>query len=31
VNIYTGTPPINFIDPNASNYVRRFYRAQLLP
>jgi uncharacterized repeat protein (TIGR01451 family) len=31
VNIYTGTPPINFTDPGASNYVRRFYRALLLP
>jgi uncharacterized repeat protein (TIGR01451 family) len=31
VNIYTSTPPINFIDPASSNYVRRFYRAQLLP
>jgi hypothetical protein len=31
VNIYTSTPPINFTDPAASNYVRRFYRAQLVP
>jgi uncharacterized repeat protein (TIGR01451 family) len=31
VNIYTGTPPINFTDPSTSSYVRRFYRAQLLP
>ena len=31
VNIYTGTPPINFTDPSSSNYVHRFYRAQLLP
>ncbi|HWD90715.1 MAG TPA: protease pro-enzyme activation domain-containing protein [Verrucomicrobiae bacterium] len=31
VNIYTSTPPINFTDPVSSNYVRRFYRAQLVP
>jgi len=31
VNIYTGTPPINFTDPAASNSVSRFYRALLLP
>ena len=31
VNVYTGTPPINFIDPAGSNYVNRFYRALLLP
>jgi hypothetical protein len=31
VNIYTSTPPINFTDPASSNYVRRFYRAQLVP
>ncbi|HLX68396.1 MAG TPA: hypothetical protein VKV04_02105 [Verrucomicrobiae bacterium] len=31
VNIYTGAPPFNFIDPDASNYVHRFYRAQILP
>lgn len=31
VNVYTGTPPFNFIDPAASSYVRRFYRAQVLP
>jgi hypothetical protein len=31
MNIYTGTPPINFSDPVSSNYVRRFYRALLLP
>jgi uncharacterized repeat protein (TIGR01451 family) len=31
VNIYTSTPPIDFIDPAASNYVTRFYRALLLP
>jgi glucuronoarabinoxylan endo-1,4-beta-xylanase len=31
LNIYTGTPPFNFTDPDASNYVRRFYRAQILP
>jgi uncharacterized repeat protein (TIGR01451 family) len=27
VNIYTSTPPFNFVDPAASNYVQRFYRA----
>lgn len=31
VNIYTGTPPFNFIDPAASSYVHRFYRAQVIP
>ena len=31
VNVYTGTPPINFTDPAASNSVSRFYRALLLP
>lgn len=31
VNIYTSTPPIDFTDPAASNYVSRFYRALLLP
>jgi hypothetical protein len=31
VNIYTSTPPIDFTDPAASNYVNRFYRALLLP
>jgi len=31
VNIYTSTPPIDFTDPAASNYVTRFYRALLLP
>jgi uncharacterized repeat protein (TIGR01451 family) len=31
VNVYTGTPPFNFIDPAASSYVRRYYRAQVLP
>jgi uncharacterized repeat protein (TIGR01451 family) len=31
VNIYTSTPPINFSDPASSNFVSRFYRAQLLP
>jgi len=31
VNVYTGTPPINFSEPAASNAVSRFYRALLLP
>jgi uncharacterized repeat protein (TIGR01451 family) len=31
VNVYTGTPPINFVDPAPSNTVSRFYRALLLP
>ena len=31
VNVYTSTPPINFVDPAGSNYVNRFYRALLLP
>jgi uncharacterized repeat protein (TIGR01451 family) len=31
VNVYTGTPPFTFTDPAASNYVSRFYRAQILP
>lgn len=31
VNVYTGTPPINFTDPAGSNPVNRFYRALLLP
>lgn len=31
VNIYTGTPPFNFVDPAASSYVHRFYRAQVIP
>lgn len=31
MNVYTGTPPFNFIDPAASNYVQRFYRAVIVP
>jgi uncharacterized repeat protein (TIGR01451 family) len=31
VNVYTNTPPFNYVDPAASNYVQRFYRAQILP
>ena len=31
VNIYTGTPPINFVDPAPAGPVSRFYRALLLP
>jgi uncharacterized repeat protein (TIGR01451 family) len=31
VNIYTGAPPIDFVDPAASSSVQRFYRAILLP
>lgn len=31
VNIYTSTPPINFVDPASSSSVSRFYRALLLP
>jgi hypothetical protein len=31
MNIYTGTPPINFSEPVSSTTVRRFYRALLLP
>jgi glucuronoarabinoxylan endo-1,4-beta-xylanase len=31
LNVYTSTPPFNFTDPDASNYVRRFYRAQIVP
>jgi uncharacterized repeat protein (TIGR01451 family) len=31
VNIYTSSPPINFVDPAGSNYVSRFYRALLVP
>jgi hypothetical protein len=27
VNIYTDTPPFTFVDPNATNYHLRFYRA----
>jgi uncharacterized repeat protein (TIGR01451 family) len=31
MNIYTGTPPINFSEPVSNTTVRRFYRALLLP
>ncbi len=31
VNVYTGQPPINFVDPVPTNSVGRFYRAKLLP
>jgi uncharacterized repeat protein (TIGR01451 family) len=31
VNVYTGQPPINFVDPAPSGTVSRFYRAILLP
>jgi hypothetical protein len=31
VNVYTGTPPIDFTDSTASNAVSRFYRALVLP
>ncbi len=31
VNVFTGTPPFNFVDPAASSYVHRFYRAQVIP
>jgi uncharacterized repeat protein (TIGR01451 family) len=31
LNVYTGTPPFTFTDPNASNYPYRFYRAVLGP
>ena len=31
VNIFTGTPPIDFVDPDATNFVSRYYRALLLP
>ena len=31
VNIFTGQPPIDFVDPAASGSVSRFYRAILLP
>jgi hypothetical protein len=30
VNVYTGTPPINFTDPT-TNSASRFYRALLFP
>ncbi len=31
VNVFTGQPPINFVDPAPSGNVSRFYRAILLP
>ena len=31
VNVYTGTPPINFTDPAANGAASRYYRAMLLP
>lgn len=31
VNVYTGAPPINFIDPGSTGSVRQFYRAILVP
>ena len=31
VNVYTGSPPIDFVDPAPSGSTSRFYRALLLP
>lgn len=31
VNVFTGAPPIDFVDPTASGSTHRFYRAILLP